>query len=158
MKPLLRLRDEERGASLLYITIGFLSFFAATTLAIDVGMLMTGRSQSQNAADAGALAGAIALVLDDWDDRSAGGPAVQAAGTTALENKVIHDYVAVEPTDVTFPVGPGGQNNRVRVKVYRPSARSNPLSTFIAGLFGSDTADVTAIATAHAAPANAMTC
>jgi Flp pilus assembly protein TadG len=158
MKPLLRLRDEERGASLIYITVGFLSFFAATTLAIDVGMLMTGRSQSQNAADAGALAGAIALALDDWDDRSAGGPAVQAAVTTALENNVIHDDVAVEPTDVTFPVGPGGQANRVRVQVYRTGERSNPLSTFIAGIFGMYTADVTATATAHAAPANAMTC
>jgi Flp pilus assembly protein TadG len=158
MKPLLRLRDEERGASLLYITIGFLSFFAATTLAIDVGMLMTGRSQSQNAADAGALAGAIALALDDFDNRSATGPAVQAAVTTALENSVINGDVAVEPDDVTFPAGPGGQNNRVRVQVYRTSERSNPLSTFIAGIFGSYTADVTAAAVAHAAPANAMTC
>ena len=35
-------------------------------LAIDVGMLMTARSQAQNSADAGALAGAIALIYDDY--------------------------------------------------------------------------------------------
>ncbi|HEY5619877.1 MAG TPA: pilus assembly protein TadG-related protein [Vicinamibacterales bacterium] len=158
MTRLHHLRDDERGASLLYITVGFLSFFAATTLAIDVGMLMTGRSQSQNAADAGALAGAIALALDDWDDRTPTGPAVQAAVNTALENQVIGDPVAVEESDVTFPVAPSGEANRVRVAVYRTQERNNPLSTFIAAVFGMDSADVSARATAHAAPANAMTC
>ena len=48
-------------------------------LAIDVGMLMTARSQAQNSADAGALAGATALVYNDWDDRTATGPAVMNA-------------------------------------------------------------------------------
>lgn len=158
MKRLHHLRDDERGASLLYITVGFLSFFAATTLAIDVGMLMTGRSQSQNAADAGALAGAIALALDDWDDRSATGPAVLASVNTATQNLVIGDAVAVEPSDVTFPVAPSGESNRVRVAVYRTEERSNPLQTFIASVFGNMFADVSATATAHAARANAMTC
>ena len=83
-----RLRDDERGISLLYVTFGFMAFFAATTLAIDVGMLTTARSQAQNAADAGALAGAIALALDDWDDRGPDGPAVQAAISAASENTI----------------------------------------------------------------------
>jgi Flp pilus assembly protein TadG len=158
MTRLHHLRDDERGASLLSITVGFLSFFAATTLAIDVGMLMTGRSQSQNAADAGALAGAIALALDDFDDRSATGPAVLASVNTATQNLVIGDAVAVEPSDVTFPVSPGGESNRVRVAVYRTAERSNPLQTFIASVFGNAFADVSATATAHAARANGMTC
>jgi Flp pilus assembly protein TadG len=144
--------------SLIYVTTGFLSFFAATTLAVDVGMLMTARSQAQNAADSGALAGAIALALDDFDDRSAGGPAVQAAVNAALENSVIKADVAVEPGDVTFPLAPNGEANRVRVAVYRTGGRNNPLSTFIAAVFGMDTANITAMATAEAALANAMTC
>ena len=41
-----------------------MAFVAASMLAIDVGMLMTARSQAQNAADAGALAGATALAFD----------------------------------------------------------------------------------------------
>jgi Flp pilus assembly protein TadG len=158
MNPVTRLRRDERGMSILYVTTGFLAFFVATTLAIDVGMLTTARAQAQNAADAGALAGAIALALDDWDDRSPSGPAVQAAVNAASENLVMGGSVAVEPADVTFPVAPNAEANRVRVMVYRTAARNNPLSTFIAGVFGVDTADMTAVATAHAAPANAMTC
>jgi hypothetical protein len=158
MSRLRHLRRDERGVSLLYVTTGFLSFFAATALAVDVGMLMTARSQAQNAADAGALAGAIALAIDDYDNRTPNGPAVRAAIDVALENSVIGDDVSVGPEDVTFPAAPGGEFNRVRVMVYRSEARENPLSTFIAAVFGMDTANIVAAATAHAAPANAMTC
>ena len=158
MSRLRHLRDDERGASLLYITVGFLPFFAATALAIDVGMLMTARSQVQTAADAGALAGAIALAMNSFDDRSADGPAVQSAVNAAVENVVIGREVAVAEPDVTFPVAPDGEANRVRVAVYRTATRSNPLSTFIGAVFGNDTADIWADATAEAAPANAMTC
>jgi Flp pilus assembly protein TadG len=152
------LRRDERGASLLYITVGFMAFFAATALAIDVGMLMTARGQAQTAADAGALAGAVALALDDFDDRSADGPAVLAAMNTALENAVLKGSASVEPEDVTFPVGPTGQSDRVRVNVFRTAERRNPLSTFIMAVFGMASADISARATAQAAPANAMSC
>jgi len=83
---------------------------------------------------------------------------VQGAVSAARENLVIGGAVAVEPSDVTFPTAPDGEANRVRVAVYRSSARANPLSTFISAVFGVTTVDVTAIATAEAAPANAMTC
>jgi hypothetical protein len=158
MIDLRRLRQEERGISLLYITTGFMGFFAATLLAIDVGMMTTARSQAQNAADAGAHAGAVALVIDSWDNRTAGGPAVQASINAALKNEVIGDPVSVDASDVTFPPGSDGEANRVRVIVNRTAARSNPLSTFISGIFGVDTVDMRATATAEAAPANAMTC
>jgi hypothetical protein len=158
MIRLRQLRHDERGASLLYITTGFLAFFAATALAIDVGMLMTARGQAQTAADAGALAGAVALAVDDFDDRSATGPAVLAAMNTALENAVLKAAVSVEPTDVTFPVAPSGESNRVRVDVFRTAERNNPLSTFIMRVFGMNEADISARATAEAAPANAMSC
>ena len=158
MIRLSHLRNDERGASLLYITTGFMAFFAATALAIDVGMLMTARGQAQTAADAGALAGAIALAVDDFDDRSPTGPAVLAAMNTALENAVLKGTPSVEPDDVTFPVAPSGEANRVRVAVFRTAERNNPLTTFIMAVFGMSEADVSARATAEAAPANAMSC
>jgi Flp pilus assembly protein TadG len=158
MTRLRHLRRDERGASLLYITVGFMAFFAATALAIDVGMLMTARGQAQTAADAGALAGAVALAIDDFDDRSATGPAVLAAMNTALENDVLKEAVSVVPADVTFPVAPSGESNRVRVAVFRTAERNNPLSTFIMSVFGMSEADISARATAEAAPANAMSC
>jgi len=89
MNRLQHLRRDERGMSFVFVGVGFLAFVAATTLAIDVGMFMTARSQAQTAADAGALAGVTALVFDDYDDRSAGGPAVLSAINTALFNGVM---------------------------------------------------------------------
>ncbi len=53
--------------SYVFIGLGMMAFLSASMLAIDVGMLMTARNQAQNSADAGALAGATALVFDDYD-------------------------------------------------------------------------------------------
>ena len=152
------LLDSERGVSLIYLTGGFMAFFAATALAVDVGMVMTARTQAQAAADSGALAGAISLAVDDFDDRSPSGPAVQAAMSSSLENSVMKGAIDIEPTDVTFPVAPSGASDRIHVEVFRTPARGNPLSTFIMAAFGADEAGVWAGATAHAAPANAITC
>ena len=69
-----------------FVGLGMLSFLAATMLAIDVGMLMTARGQAQNSADAGALSGAVAMVYDDFNDRTAGGPIVQSALRVARSN------------------------------------------------------------------------
>lgn len=154
------LRRDERGMTLVFVGLGFMAFFAATILAVDVGMLMTARSQAQNAADAGALAGAVALVFDDYDDRSANGPAVQnaLAAASATANGVIGQTVSIMPADVTFPNDPNGLPNWVRVQVFRTGGRGNPVSTTIGGLFGMPQADIGATATAEAAPANAETC
>jgi Flp pilus assembly protein TadG len=148
------LRDE-RGMTLIMVGTGMLAFLSATMLAVDVGMFMVARTQSQTSADAGALAGAVALAYDDFDDRSATGPAVSnaIAAATATENRVINTQTSVIVDDVTFPT-----NNRVRVRVQRTGARGNPLTTFFAPIFGIDTVDIGAVATAEAAPANAMTC
>jgi hypothetical protein len=158
MTRLQHLRRDERGMSFVFVGIGFMAFFAATTLAIDVGMFMTARSQAQTAADAGALAGATALVFNDYEDRSVSGPAVQSAMNTALFNGVMFSSVSVGPADVLFPIGPGGVSNRVRVNVYRTGARNNPVPTLIGPVFGVPTVDIGATATAEASPANAMTC
>jgi hypothetical protein len=145
--------------SLWFVCAGLLAMMAATTVAIDVGMFMTARSQAQNSADAGALAGAVALVQNSYTDRSPSGPAVQSAVMTARENSVLHDDVVVEPGDVSFPNGPGGANNRVRVQVYRTAARSNSaIPTLVGRFFGVASVDITASATAEASPANAATC
>jgi hypothetical protein len=121
-------------------------------------MFMTARSQAQNSADAGALAGAVALVFNDFDDRSPSGPAVTSAISAATGNTVMHGLVSVTAADVDFPPAPGGANNRIRVTVRRTESRGNAVPTFIGPLLGVDTADIMATATAHAAPADAATC
>jgi len=144
---------DQRGMTLVFVGMGMLAFMSATMLAIDVGMFMVARTQAQTAADAGALAGAVALVFDDFDDRSASGPAVQNAVVAAQSNQVMHQAVSVTPADVTFPT-----DERIRVEVYRTSGRANPVSTLIAPMFGLSTVDIWATATADAVPANAATC
>jgi Flp pilus assembly protein TadG len=158
MKKFQKLRRDESGMSYVFIGFSMMAFISASMLAIDVGMLMTARSQAQNAADAGALAGATALVFDDWDDRTPTGPAVTSAIATSVANTVMSQNVAVAPADVEFPTDPAGEPNRVKVTVYRTAARGNPVSTLIAQYFGIATADIAATATAEASPANAMTC
>ena len=159
MNRLRRVRHDQSGMSYVFIGMGMMAFLSATLLAIDVGMLMTSRSQAQNSADAGALAGATALVFNSYTDRTTGGPAVTGARNAAQANKVMATSVSVLPSDVTFPPNPGtGLFNRVKVDVFRTTARGNPVSTLMAKVFGINTADIGATATAEASPANAMAC
>ena len=152
MNRLRRLRDDQSGMSYVFIGMGMMAFLSASMLAIDVGMLMTSRNQAQNAADAGALAGATALFFDDYDDRSTGGPAVTQAIAAAKQNDVMSVDVNVGPGDVTFPVGPSGLNNRVQVDV------DATVDNWIAAFFNMPTTDIVATATAEASKANAMSC
>ena len=80
------------------------------------------------------------------------------AKATAIANQVQGGAVVVNDEDVTFPNDPFGQPNRVQVTVHRDAANNNPVNTLIAQYFGITTANITAVATAEASPANAMTC
>lgn len=153
-----RLAHDERGMTFVFVGLGFMAFLAATTLAIDVGMFMNARSEAQTSADAGALAGAVALVFDSFTDRTPSGPAVQSALAAAGANPVAGSEVSVTPPDVTFPNDPAGEPTRVRVDVFRTGDRGNPLATVMGRFFGVPTADMSATATAEAALANAQTC
>jgi hypothetical protein len=144
--------SDESGFSLVFVGLGFMGFVAASMLAIDVGMLMSARSQAQNSADAGALAGAKSIAFDDWDDRTPTGPAVVNAKGTAKANLIQSGVPTVDDADVVFPNDPAGEPNRVQVTVHRT------VNTMIAKYFGIETANINAVATAEASPANAMTC
>jgi hypothetical protein len=139
--------------ALVFVGVGLMSLVAVSILAVDVGLLMTSRNQAQNSADAGALAGAISLAFDDYDDRSSSGPAVQNSLQAARGNNVAGDMVSVTPADVTFP-----QMDWVKVDVFMSAGRGNPIATLVAQYFGRPTMDVTASATAEAAPTNAANC
>jgi Flp pilus assembly protein TadG len=158
MKRLHRLIRNEAGMSLVFVGMSLMALLSASMLAIDVGMLMTARSQAQNSADAGALAGATALVYDDYDDRTDTGPSKTNAINAATANSVMSGQVSVFASDVDFLEDETGEPNRVKVTVRRSAARENPVQTLIASFFRMDTADIGATATAEASPANAMTC
>ena len=142
MKRFQRIRRDESGMSYVFIGLSMMAFMSASMLAIDVGMLMTARNQAQNSADAGALAGATALVFDNYTDRTPTGPAVTNAVMAAQANQVMRGQVSVRTSDVVFLNDPSGQNDRVKVTVYRQAARGNAVSTLIARFFGTATADI----------------
>lgn len=156
--PLRKFQREEDGFSLVFTAMGLMGFIGVSMLAIDVGQLMTARSQAQNSADAGALAGATALAFNSWTDRTPGGPAVQNALAASRRNQVIGQNVSVEPVNVEFLNDPAGTPNRVKVTVFRDAEHGNPVSTLIAQYFGIRTVSTSATATAEASPADTMTC
>lgn len=159
LKRFTHLRKDERGMSFVFIGMGFMSFLAASTLAIDVGMLMTARTQAQTSADAGALAGAVALAYNSSTNFSTGGPAVQSALAAARSDLVMGQPPSVDTGDVTFLPDPTtGNTTRVQVTVYRSAARGNPVATMIGRIFGINNADISATAIAEAIPANSSNC
>ena len=156
----------ERGAILIQVAVAMIGLLAFSTLVIDYGIMWMSRRQAQNSADAGALAGAIALAFDDPTDFSDTGAAKQSAHSAVLVNKVF----GVAPdnnvsTDITFYGRPGrpcpdGDTGAtcVRVDVHRTAARGNPLPTFFARLMSIMSQDISATATAKVTSGTSVTC
>jgi Flp pilus assembly protein TadG len=116
--------QRRRGSVLPLVVIGVVALCGFAALAVDIGMVMIARTQCQNAADAGAVAGARSL------DGSAGGnQAVATANAiaTACNNSVIsrqivdsevsvrhgayhYDYASMTFTPQFPPVSPDNYN------------------------------------------------
>src|ERR1041384_8109537 len=87
--------SSERGAILIQVGVAILVLSAFAMFVVDYGVKWVSRHQAQNSADAGALAGATALALDSFTNRTSTGPAKVAAQQFALSN-----YVWGEQPDV----------------------------------------------------------
>jgi Flp pilus assembly protein TadG len=156
----------DRGAILVHVAFGLLAVLAFTAFVVDYGVFWVSRRQAQNAADAGALAGAIALAFDNYSDRSDTGPAKESAYAASQANVVWGQSPSViKASDVTFPLTPAvckdsgsGVSNCVRVDAYRTVARSNPLPIFFGTLVGLASQDMQATATAQVAVGDATDC
>src|SRR6185436_6050706 len=119
--------SSERGAILVHVAIASIVLIAFTMFVVDYGIMWVSRNQAQNAADAGALAGAIALGYDDFANRDDDGPAKQSAQQFALLNAVFGEAPDVKiDADVIFY--PGNEDKFpaecaddtcIRVDVYR---------------------------------------
>jgi hypothetical protein len=116
--------QKRNGQTLVHVAILMVVFVALLTIAIDLGHIMNERRGMQNAADAGALAGAYELCFGD--------PA--QAEQTAREYAI--DRNGAQVADVSV--------GSYRVTVYaRESA-----TLYLAGFFGIETADINAKAVA----------
>ncbi len=144
-----RVRDEQ-GATLVLVALSLSVLLGMAALAVDTGMLLTARTESQRVVDAAALAGAGSLILapDDAD------LARQTAIDYAAQNDVRGIVADVQPGDVDVDL----VNDRVRVRMFRTQARGNPIETFFARLLGVQETDVATVAAAQASPAGAINC
>jgi Flp pilus assembly protein TadG len=150
----------QSGAVLIQVGFGMIALMALSALAVDYGVKVAARRAAQNSADAGALAGAIALSYDNPTDKTDSGPAKQSALKFALANGVWGESPNVNvTTDITFPNScPFPGDTCVRVDVYRNQERNNPLPTFFGNLVGVVNQGVKASATAQVVSGDTTEC
>jgi hypothetical protein len=175
----------ERGAILVQVALALTVLLGFCGLVIDYGVWSVARAQAQNAADAGALAGATALAFDEVEDTTlAQQYAVQTARSTLVWGQapvvnVLQDDVSeeqedgslvlVQASDFQFSdacqisgLPPPPPSNRepscVTVHVYRDADHQNEIPTYLGRLFNAPTQGVRAQATAAVAPANVARC
>lgn len=158
--------SSERGAILMHVAVASVVVIAFSMFVVDYGILWVSRNQAQNAADAGALAGAVAMAFDD-DDRTDTGPAKQAALEVARLNGVFGEQpdVQIAMDDIIFfgedPTkfpAECADDTCIRVDVYRNQLRGNALPIWFGQLVGLDDQGVRATAIARASVANASDC
>ncbi len=152
------LRRSESGAMLVQVAVAFLALTACSALAVDFGAFWLSRTQAQTAADAAAMAGAVALSYDS-SDKTDSGLAKKSARAISQANLVWGEAPAVNiTTDITFPVCPDGTSGCIRVNAYRDAAHGNKLPVLFGTLVGLTGQGIRATATAQARVANATTC
>jgi hypothetical protein len=122
------------------------ALLSAVALAVDVGMLVTARTEAQVVADASALAGASVFQLAAGTEDEARDRAI----LWAAENEVRGVTVEVLPEDVDVDV----DERTVRVRVHRTRARDSAVPTYFARVFGVSEVDISTSAAAWAAPAS----
>lgn len=138
------LRWQDRAATLVFTALSAAVLIGATALAVDLGMLISARVQSQRAADTGALAGASELAV------VSGTEALARARAKEYSNKhnVLTNPVDVGDEDVDVLMDEG----KVRVRVH------HSVNTLFARIFGVDQVNVSTVAAAEVVPAGAARC
>jgi len=154
----------ERGAVLIQTAIAATVLVGFGAFVADYGVLWIARHQAQNAADAGAMAGAVARAYDDFFDNSnpadSNGVAAQNALVVAGANPVWGTPATafLPPMETACPpeVGAG---RCVRVDVHRDGDNgSTALPTFFGPMLGVRTQGIRATATARVLIPNATNC
>ena len=160
-----RIRSE-RGLALIHVGIAIFVLVAMSAFVLDFGVMWLARRQAQNAADAGALSGAIARLYDEPGPApAADGLAFQSAVAAATANEVMNEAGGVRVT-WECPEYVDEDSHCVRVDVHRDGQGvteglandSTALPVFFANLFGLTSQNVRATATAWVGVGNASDC
>jgi hypothetical protein len=135
---------DQAGMAFVLMAISMVAVVSAAAIAIDIGLLVTARTESQRTAEAAALAGAGWLLQNPTD--SAG--AVARAKEYGWLNTVRGDSVLVLDQDVDVIL----DSSKVRVRVNHVRERGTAINTFFARVFGVRNVNVRTLAAAWAAP------
>ncbi len=150
LKSLQRRWEDQRGAAMVLVAGSMIALISAVALAVDVGMLNVARTEAQQVADGAALAGAGALILSPDNVDFATAEAIKFSS----KNDIQGARAVVRPEDITVDT----DLDQVTVRVLRTQERGNPVGTFFARIFGVNTVNITASATAEASPAAGINC
>jgi hypothetical protein len=155
----------ETGISLIHVAMLLFVFMGFSMFVTDLGALWLARGQAQNAADAGALAGAISRAFDDTSASPAVGGIVDKSALAAVANHTVIDgaptaSVLLSGRDAgACPTYAAAGATCVRVDVYRDGTNSSTtLPTFFGNVFGITSQKIKATATAQVGVANATDC
>ncbi len=144
------LTSDDRGATAAFVAVGIFMMLGMVALAVDVGLLVGARTDSQRVADAAALAGAASFITAPNDaDR----PRIWAIDY-ASRNRVHGTIADVRAADVDVLMA----EKKVRVRVRNITARGNAIRTIFARVLGWDEVNVGTSAAAEASAAGAGNC
>lgn len=152
------------GMVVVQVAVGITTLVGFMALAVDVGIMYSAKTEIQRAADSAALA--AAAELGDYTDGDPMTRARTVAADFANRNKVLNAGVALAPSDVLFgqayiDQGTGKYTftettelpNAVKVRLRRTAGSpSGPMSLFFARVFGIQSANLSAQATAVLTP------
>ena len=150
----------ERGAILVQVVLASLVLFGFGAFVMDYGLFWVSRAEAQNAADAGAFAGAVARAYDDLaDPPDPGGVVPQIASSVARQHRVWTLQPPPGAVGVTFNCPADVAGGRcVRVDVYRDTEHGDALPTVFGPVWGITSQNVKATATAQVKVGDSTTC
>lgn len=153
MKLIKKGLNDERGVIMIIVAIAIVIIFGFAVLAIDLSLIQLAKTQLQNAADAAALAGAMALATSGGDQAIATAEAMNfSAYNLAVQD--IQRPVIITPDDVTFP-----EPYKITVTTHRAIDRNNPVTLYFLKVLGPENkGEVSAKATATIFPLYGSTC
>jgi hypothetical protein len=167
-RPMLRLRGNRRGNTLVLCAILMVVLFGLVAFAVDIGYVLTARSQLQTSADAAAMAACWELVdensyAEDWEGPdearetaslfaamnlvAGAAPALQNANDQAGDVLVGHLDNPHDPSAVMTYNNPG-EFNAVQVRVRRHGDQNGEVGLHFARVLGINSLPLEAQATA----------
>jgi putative Flp pilus-assembly TadE/G-like protein len=159
--------QDTRGAVAVTVAIMLVVLLSFGALALDISNAMIARNELQNVADASALAGARQLGViyaalptgTPYTTYTLSDPSavVNAVTTVGLANQARQVSIAIDPGDIVIGVWNSGPRTLtpgnvgatgVQVTARRDGGANGPVATWLAGIMGISSMNVTATATA----------